>query len=132
MKNQIEDIVKIIYDPKVEAVGFLILSGELGQTFFGIPKCKRKIEDYGKLIAICIVFEFRRTLLKLFKEGESKIEIILDYLREEGKKPEVVENWIKEAIENIIDPKLKTSAIEIWKEKKQKIREKDFDLAKML
>ena len=131
MKNKIVDIVKDGYTPESEAFAFLLLGGKQGAGFIEIPNRKRSVEDYGKYLGICIVFQFRRMFLRFIREGESRIDEILDYLSRVGKNFKIVESWVLEAIENIPDQKLKLISIEMWNEIKEKYSEQDFDLAKL-
>lgn len=98
------------------------MCGKKFDKFIKTPKRKRNIEDYGRYLAISMVFHFRRIFLRLIKEGDARLDEILAYLTTEGKKLHVVERWIMEAVDTIPDHELKEIALEWWNESKSKIQ----------
>ena len=125
------DIIRDGYDPNTEIMAFLMFAGKYMAEFLSTKKSRRDVSLYGRLIAICTVFGFRREMFRLFSDGESRIEEILHYIQTAGKDRDLVEGWIKEAIENIEEKELKDMARLLWEDKIKRI-DGEFALTKLL
>lgn len=132
MGRKLIDDIQDGYTLEQEKFAFAFLTGRMGEDFLKTPRRKRKVEDYAKLLSISIVFQLKRVFLKLVREGESRIDEIFDYLNKEGKKFEVVESWIMEAIEKIPDEKLKTAGLGVWNELKKRCDRQNFNIRDLL
>lgn len=131
MTIKITDFVKDGFTLEQEIFAWSLMCGKKFEDFIKIPPAKRTVEDYGKYLGISIVFHFKRMFLRLINDCEDRLEEILNYISTEGKKLEVVDEWINEAINHIPDEELQNICLDYWNNAKSKFNAQTFDITKL-
>lgn len=127
MTNKITDCVQDGYTLEEEIFAWEMMCGKGFEEFIQTPERKRRAEDYGKYIGISILFRFKRIFLRLFNDCEGRLDEILAYMTTKGRKVQVAEGWIREALCNIPDRELRKIVADYWNELKEKCGNGELD-----
>ena len=114
-----------------EVIIFLSMSSEEDRKFMEIPRKKRTVEQYARLMTICFYLGFKKVFCILLREAEKsklddEVTDRLGALRKEGAK---TKRWIKDFLNGFSLPQFQ-SFVREYVEKLDKIDGKDFDFSK--
>lgn len=111
---------------ETELKQFLFLCGQRDKDILISKNKKGKIGDFARLACIALVFDFRKTFLKITANVENYFEEFKNYLDEVNFFK--LNKWMNDFIENVENPKARELVCEVWSEIKKLLNPENFKI----
>lgn len=111
---------------ETELKQFLFLCGQRDKDILISKNKKGKIGDFARLACIALVFDFRKTFLKITVNVEKYFDEFKNYL--DGVNFFKLEEWMNDFIENVENPKARKLVCEVWSDTKKLLNPENFKI----
>lgn len=111
---------------ETELKQFLFLCGQRDKDILISKNKKGKIGDFARLACIALVFDFRKTFLKITANVENYFDKFKNNLDEVNFSK--LEEWMNDFIKNVENPKARKLVCEVWSEIKKLLNPENFKI----